>query len=57
MCRSQPPRSQKRSLGTLGTENCLVDGLLDIFTPVTVAELGVDVLRGLTAKPKDVASY
>ncbi|KAF2171690.1 hypothetical protein M409DRAFT_63305 [Zasmidium cellare ATCC 36951] len=43
------------TVATLAIENCLVDGLLDLFTPMTVPDLGIEVLQALTAEPTSVA--
>ncbi|KAK4499151.1 hypothetical protein PRZ48_009663 [Zasmidium cellare] len=43
------------TIATLAIENCLVDGLLDLFTPMTVSDLDDEALQFLAAEPASVA--
>lgn len=43
------------TVATLAIEDCLVEGLLGLFTPMTVPDLDSELLRTLTAEPEAVA--
>ena len=42
------------NVATLAVEHCIVEHLLDIFTPMTVAALDAETIRELTAEPENV---